>query len=68
MIIFCSIDLSYATPIQIHAVNIVFDCRFPLPENFQHEEDLLDDLSVKQVIRNVWKRVSSFFLVMKDQK
>nr|XP_037873495.1 adenylate cyclase type 10 isoform X1 [Bombyx mori] len=51
-----SIDLSYATPIQIHAVNIVFDCRFPLPENFQHEEDLLDDLSVKQVIRNVWKR------------
>ncbi|CAB3231781.1 unnamed protein product [Arctia plantaginis] len=47
------INTMETTPLQLYALNIIFDCRFPLPENFRPSGDILTDLSVKSTIREI---------------
>lgn len=55
-----SIDLMAATPTQIYGINTIFDCRFPLPETFKYTEDILEDFSVKEILRVICKQVRCF--------
>ncbi|KAJ0174028.1 hypothetical protein K1T71_010174 [Dendrolimus kikuchii] len=49
------IDTSTLTPLEIYALNTIFDIRFPLPENYQYTGDFLNEVNVKNVLQNVIK-------------
>ncbi|XP_037295199.1 adenylate cyclase type 10 isoform X2 [Manduca sexta] len=50
-----NIDVTSASPLQIYAINMIFDCRFPLPENYQYSGDILNEFSVKNIIKEICK-------------
>ncbi|XP_045502162.1 adenylate cyclase type 10-like [Colias croceus] len=53
-----TVDMTSLTPLEIFAVNTVFDCRFPLPEHFEYHGDILQEYQVKVLMQNIFE--SSF--------
>ncbi|CAG9563860.1 unnamed protein product [Danaus chrysippus] len=51
--ILTSIDMTSLGPLEIYAINTVFDCRFPLPENYAPASKFLDQFKVKEVIKEI---------------
>ncbi|OWR40760.1 RNA recognition motif protein [Danaus plexippus plexippus] len=51
--ILTSIDMTSLGPLEIYGINTVFDCRFPLPENYAPTCKLLDQFKVKEVIKEI---------------
>ncbi|XP_059059672.1 adenylate cyclase type 10-like [Achroia grisella] len=50
-----SMDTASLKPVQIHAINVIFDCRFPLPEQFSYDGDFLKNYSVRQLLIDFFK-------------
>ncbi|KAL0869690.1 hypothetical protein ABMA27_005935 [Loxostege sticticalis] len=50
-----SIDVCSLTPVQLYALNTIFDIRFPLPENFVYTGDILNNFSVKNLLQEIFK-------------
>ncbi|XP_026320727.1 adenylate cyclase type 10-like [Hyposmocoma kahamanoa] len=52
------------SPLELFALNTIFDCQFPLPENYTYTGDLLAELSVRVMVTNICKlRFSSLHIV-----
>lgn len=54
-----SIDMTSLGPLEIYGINTVFDCRFPLPENYAPTCKLLDQFKVKEVIKEICRVVNN---------
>lgn len=48
------------TPVEIYAVNKIFGCRFPLPENYDYTGDILAEHNVRTLLLEIFVEVSSF--------
>ncbi|CAG4947636.1 unnamed protein product [Colias eurytheme] len=46
-----TVDMTSLTPLEIYAVNTVFDCRFPLPEHFDLSPFSSDSLSNHMIVK-----------------
>lgn len=46
-------------PLEIYAINTIFDCRFPLPESFQYDDSdgLLKEYQVRVLMQNIFEAV-----------
>ncbi|XP_075981642.1 adenylate cyclase type 10-like [Anticarsia gemmatalis] len=63
-----SLNTIPTTPLQLHALNIIFDCRFPLPEHFEFTGDILSELSVKNIIKDIClKHFDSLWVIGVDE-
>uniref|UniRef100_A0A2A4J100 Guanylate cyclase domain-containing protein n=1 Tax=Heliothis virescens TaxID=7102 RepID=A0A2A4J100_HELVI len=45
------------TPLQVYGINVIFDCRFELPEGFVYSGDILSEFTVKIVLQDLCKQV-----------
>ncbi|XP_022816749.1 adenylate cyclase type 10-like [Spodoptera litura] len=52
-----AILMEQTTPLQVYGINTVFECQFPLPENFRYYGDILSEFSVKIIIQDICKKV-----------
>ncbi|XP_060805393.1 adenylate cyclase type 10 isoform X1 [Amyelois transitella] len=48
-----NVDTATLRPLELHALNVIFDLRFPLPEKFMFFGDILSDFAVKSLIREL---------------
>ncbi|KAJ8717345.1 hypothetical protein PYW08_005744 [Mythimna loreyi] len=52
-----TIDMEDLSPLQIHGINVIFDCRFPLPEKFDYTGDVLSESTIKMMLRDFFMKV-----------
>ncbi|XP_047503543.1 adenylate cyclase type 10-like isoform X2 [Pieris napi] len=52
-----TVDMTSLRPLEIYAINTIFDCRFPLPESFQYDDskDLLKEYQVRILMQNIFE-------------
>ncbi|XP_053615027.1 adenylate cyclase type 10-like [Plodia interpunctella] len=50
-----TLDSTELCPLELHALNTIFDMRFPLPEKFTYSGDILTDYGVKNLLRELIK-------------
>ncbi|CAH0695976.1 unnamed protein product [Spodoptera exigua] len=52
-----TIIMEHTTPLQVYGINTIFECQFPLPENFKHTGDILSEFTVKIIIQDICKKI-----------
>ncbi|XP_045486493.1 adenylate cyclase type 10-like [Pieris rapae] len=52
-----TVDMTSLRPLEIYAINTIFDCRFPLPESFHYDdsEGLLKEYQVRILMQNIFE-------------
>ncbi|CAK1552980.1 unnamed protein product [Leptosia nina] len=50
-----TVDMTSLRPLEIHAINTIFDCRFPLPEHFAYDKDLLSEYQIRVLMENIFE-------------
>lgn len=51
------------TPVEIYAINEIFGCRFPLPENYEYKGDILTEHCVRNLLLEIFVEVSLYFKI-----
>ncbi|KAJ2948305.1 hypothetical protein O0L34_g7542 [Tuta absoluta] len=59
-----SIAMMEVTPLQIHALNMIFYLRFPLPETFDYSGDVLSEPSVRELVQELFNVGDEYLTVV----